>query len=58
MGRAWWLLGCAAATFVAAEIAVHLSDRGDRQSIGWGVFGIVAMIAAAVLAVAAVAALP
>jgi hypothetical protein len=56
--RAWWLLGCAAATFAAAEVAAHLiDDDADRRTV-WDWIMDVALTATAVLTVGALANLP
>lgn len=56
LGRAAWLLGCAALVLGAAEV---LDWATDDERITWrDVAFLIGMVATAILAVAAIAALP
>lgn len=52
MTRAWWLLGCAVATFAAAELISTRLD--DDQRDWWDVAFSLALSVTAALAVAAI----
>lgn len=57
LGRAAWLLGCAAFVLGACEIldwVIHDKDRIDWRDVAF----LIGMIATAILAVASMAALP
>lgn len=55
--RAAWLLGCALATLVAAQVAGMCTD--DEPPVnGWDILSIICLVATALLTVAATAALP
>jgi hypothetical protein len=52
--RAWWLLGCALAALVAAEVCGMCIEDDDPRSC-WDIALTVALLAAAVLACGAMA---
>jgi hypothetical protein len=52
MTRAWWLLGCAAATFAAAELISTQLD--DERRTWWDAAFTLVLSVTAVLAVAAI----